>query len=165
MTTRACETHRTRGWCVALSPLSTANGRARGILEHFSRPSTPLIANCRGRSARGTPQGSGAHQQHSLAEIVRNEHAVAEFRKMNHNMIFGQMPTATCSPVISRPPLNRSEPILRMSGRVDWYEFSESLRPLPNLSRRDYPKSSHTVGEITGLAVQRKPLASTPGLS
>ena len=33
---------------------------------------------------------------------------------------------------------------------VDWYEFSESLRPLPNLSRRDYPKSSHTVGEITG---------------
>ena len=43
--------------------------------------------------------------------------------------------------------LNRSEPILRMSGRVDWYEFSESLRPLPNLSRRDYPKSSHTTWE------------------
>ena len=49
-------------------------------------------------------------------------------------------------------PLDRSELILRMSGGIECGEFAQSLRSVIDTFKVPIPKSSQTVGEITGYA-------------
>ena len=47
-------------------------------------------------------------------------------------------------------PLDRSELILRMSGGIECGEFAQSLRSVIDTFKVPIPKTSQTVGEITG---------------
>ena len=63
------------------------------------------------------------------------------------------VPVPVLVPVISRPP-DRSELILRMSGGIESGEFAQSLPPVIDTFKVPIPKSSQTVGEITGEGVR-----------
>ena len=53
-------------------------------------------------------------------------------------------------------PLDRSELILRMSGGIECGEFAQSLRSVIDTFKVPIPKSSQTVGEITGVSERQR---------